>query len=147
MAKSRNPTACCGLYCADCNRSKAEFFQLAAALEQWLADLKFDQYAAYKAAQTPLFAEYPAFARVLKGIGELACVTCADEANASPCRIRKCVLDKGIAGCWDCADASTCDILAPIVRAHPAVERNHRCIRQYGLDDWSGQRGKHYSWD
>jgi len=91
MAEATNYTAYCGLYCFDCNRSKSEFFRLIADMEQWLTALKFDQYAAYKASTNPQFAEYPAFRRVLKSAKDLACVTCRDEANTSPCRIRKCL--------------------------------------------------------
>jgi hypothetical protein len=147
MEEATNYTAYCGLYCFDCNRSKSEFFRLIADMEQWLTALKFDQYAAYKASTNPQFAEYPAFRRVLKSAKDLACVTCRDEANTSPCRIRKCVLDKGIAGCWDCASASSCELLAPLFRAHSSLAHNHRCIREHGIDNWSDKRGKHYSWD
>jgi len=49
MAEAKNYTAYCGLYCADCNRSKSDLFELVAKLEQWLTVLKFEKYAAYKA--------------------------------------------------------------------------------------------------
>jgi hypothetical protein len=147
MRKPGNYTAYCGLYCSDCNRSKAEFFDLVGSLQQALAALNFDKYAAYKAATDPHFAEYPSFLRVLNGMKELTCVTCTDERNTSPCKIRKCVLEKGIAGCWDCESTSSCEFLAPLFKRHSSLAHNHRCIRKYGVDHWSDKRGKHYSWD
>jgi hypothetical protein len=148
MAGPRNYTAYCGLYCSDCNRSKSDLFELVAKLEQWLAVLKFEQYAAYKAStNAPQFAEYPAFLRVLNAIKELACVTCTNKVDSAGCQVRKCVLDKGIAGCWDCTSSASCDLLAPLLKAHPCLEHNHTCIRECGVDNWSDRRGKHYSWD
>ncbi len=148
MEKTRNLTAYCGLYCQDCNRSKAELFEQIGSLQQSLSALKFNKYARYKAELgSSEFDEYPAFLRVLSGIKELACITCTDERNTSPCKIRKCVLGKGIAGCWNCESASSCELLAPMLKRHIGLAQNHRSIREYGVDNWSDKRGKHYSWD
>jgi len=148
MEETRNSTAYCGLYCPDCNRSKAELFEQIGSLQQSLSVLNFDKYARYKAdLGSSEFGEYPTFLRVLNDIKELACITCRDERNSSPCKIRKCAIDKGLAGCWECESVSGCELLAPMFKRHIGLAQNHHAIREYGIDNWSGNRGKHYRWD
>lgn len=148
LSENAKSTAYCGLYCADCNRSKGRFFALLSELDRSLAELNFEKYAAYKArTNAPAFADYPVFVGVLSAIKELACVGCRDKPEDADCKIRRCVLAKGIAGCWDCSIASDCAVLAPIAKAHASLAHNHACIRDCGLERWSDKRGRHYSWD
>lgn len=147
MAEGKNYTARCGLYCADCNRSKTELTELAAALEDQLHRNNFDKYAAYKAPTSPEFGDYPIFLAVLRAVRDLACETCAEKGSEASCQTLRCVLSKGLPGCWECSETSGCGLLAPLKQRHPFLEHNHECIRQYGIDEWHYKRGKHYSWD
>lgn len=144
---AKDYTACCGLYCTDCNRSKPQLVELATQLDDQLKKLNFDKYAAYKASSSPEFGDYPVFLRVLQGIKELACETCNSKTIEASCDIRKCVLNNGLRGCWECSDATACELLVPLKQRHSFLEHNHNCLRQYGIDTWMSMRGKHYSWD
>lgn len=147
LAQVKNYTASCGLYCADCNRSKTELIALASTLEKQLHSIRFDKYAAYKAAASPEFGEYPVFLQVLQAISGLGCETCNCKSSEVSCHTRKCVLSKRLQGCWECPEVATCALLEPLKQRHPFLEHNHNCIRQFGIDNWHNQRGKHYSWD
>lgn len=140
-------TACCGLYCKDCIPSNEPLFATAAALEKMLSDLQFERYAALKARQHPAFEHYPAFARVLAELKELRCSSLCTEGGCTvDCRIRACVQEKGFRGCWECAGFEGCGLLEPMVAHHPDLRHNLQMIGQYGPDDWSERRGRHYRW-
>ncbi len=140
-------TACCGIYCKDCIPSNERLFATAAALEAMLSDAQFEKYAALKARELPALGDYPAFARVLGELQKLRChAVCAEGGCKAGCKIRACVRYKSLRGCWECGIFESCDLLAPMRMYHPGHLHNLRTIKQYGPDDWSERRGRHYQW-
>ena len=61
-------TSYCGLYCRDCIPSSRSLFALVRDLEDKLAELHFEEYAALKARGDAAFVDYQNFLRVLQAI-------------------------------------------------------------------------------
>jgi hypothetical protein len=140
-------TAYCGLYCKDCIPADPGLFQAIDKLEDMLDDLQLGKYAALKAKGSPAFADYPTFARVLHELKGLRCkALCTEGGCKEVCRIRDCVREKGLRGCWLCGKFEACELHEPLKTFHPALVHNLRMINLYGPDDWSDKRGRHYNW-
>jgi hypothetical protein len=140
-------TAYCGLYCKDCIPSDEKLYKIADELEDVLDGLQFGKYAALKAKASPVFAEYATFVRVLQGLKSLECKAfCTEGGCKENCRIRACVLEKGLRGCWLCDKFEACELHESLKSFHPCLVHNLRMIKSYGPDDWSDKRGRHYKW-
>jgi hypothetical protein len=140
-------TAYCGLYCKDCIPSDEKLFQAVEALEGILDDLQIEKYAALKAKKDPAFRDYGTFVRVLGSLKGLKCKNlCTEGGCKENCLIRDCVLARGFRGCWTCEKFEACELHEPLKLYHPGLAHNLRMIRQYGPDDWSEKRGRHYNW-
>ncbi|MCE5264786.1 MAG: DUF3795 domain-containing protein [Deltaproteobacteria bacterium] len=147
MARTnRNLTACCGLYCADCIPSDEELFHLVQALEQKLADIRFDLYSEYKTPQIPEFKGYPAFLSVLRRIGKLHCPTCRQGGGNPQCTIRACVREKGLNGCWECGQRPGCGLLDRLRKVHRNLDHHLDLIAEMGPEAWFERRKGHYRW-
>jgi hypothetical protein len=75
-------TSYCGLYCRDCIPSNRSLFALVRDLEDKLAELHFEEYAALKARGDAAFVDYQNFLGVLQAIRGLECKV--------PCRAGGC---------------------------------------------------------
>jgi hypothetical protein len=140
-------TAYCGLYCKDCIPSDEKLFRIADEIGDLLDGLQFEKYAALKAKTLPEFADYPAFARVLRALKGIECkALCTEGGCKENCLIRACVRGKGLRGCWLCGKFEACGLLESMKNYHPGLVHNLRMIRQHGPDDWSDKRGRHYNW-
>jgi hypothetical protein len=140
-------TAYCGLYCRDCIPSDARLYETVDKLDALLGDLQFGHYAALKAKSDPAFRDYGAFVRVLRSVKGLKCKNlCTEGGCKENCRIRDCVLEKRIRGCWACEKFEACGMHESLKTVHPCLVHNLRMIRQYGPDNWSDKRGRHYNW-
>ncbi len=148
MTNDRKYTALCGLYCLDCIPSNQAFFKVVGTLQDMLSELKFDEYAKLKTRTQPVFENYDMFTEVLTGIQKLACLAPCAEGGCKPdCMVRDCVRSKGYEGCWKCAQHHTCELLEPLKKYHEkTIDHNLEMIKEYGLDNWSDKRGKHYTW-
>ncbi|MFA5400421.1 MAG: DUF3795 domain-containing protein [Dehalococcoidia bacterium] len=155
MINNSQLTSYCGLYCKDCIPSKAALYNLAARLEAILAELKFDKYAALKAGQTywsesnAAFKDYHRFIDVLQAIRGLKCKAICREGGGwkgERCMIRNCAIEKGLAGCWDCAEYKACRHLEPLLKFHPNLAYHLELIRREGIDKWATKRKGHYPW-
>lgn len=152
MEENRRYTAFCGLYCRDCIPSNKNLFRTVEQLEQLLADLHVEKYAAHQAKKSQVFNDYGKFIEVLKEIKKLECKVPCYEGPSSEmgcrwdCKVRSCVVDKQLPGCWDCSGFLNCDLLSPLKEFHPGLEHNLQLIRDYGIDDWIELRQKHYNW-
>lgn len=140
-------TAYCGLYCRDCIPVNERLFAAVDELDDLLADVQFEKYAALKAAKESAFRDYRTFVRVLGAMKGLKCKTlCTEGGCKDGCRIRACVMEKGLRGCWQCSMSGTCELHVPMKDFHPDLVHNLQMIKQYGPDDWSDKRGRHYNW-
>jgi len=149
MKKDREYTAYCGLYCGDCIPFNRKLFDAAERLRKELEQRKFDEYARLKSKKNKLFNDYDIFMKVLSELVKLRCMkTCVNGGGNPDCRIRNCVRTKGIQGCWECTDFEDCEFLKPLSDYHGATPKhNLRLIREYGIENWSDKRGRHYVWN
>jgi hypothetical protein len=153
MNKNRKYTAYCGLWCKDCIPSHSELFTLAAKFAEMLDALGFEHYAKFKSASVGELKNYDKFRKLLGEMGKLKCKTNCFEGPVSECGcnadcpMRQCVLEKNIAGCWECSSYKVCEKLEPHKKFHPSMEHNLDMIKKYGLDKWLDKKGKHYQWD
>ena len=155
MHDDRLLTTYCGLYCKDCIPSKKELFWLAARLQGLLQELHFEKYAELKAGQTywseanKAFKHYPEFMSVLEAIRNLECKTLCREGGGwkgAQCQVRNCAIEKGLTGCWDCAEYGTCKLLEPLLKFHPNLRYHLELIKKDGIDNWRSKRRAHYPW-
>ncbi|WXG42024.1 MAG: DUF3795 domain-containing protein [Candidatus Freyarchaeum deiterrae] len=149
MKKDKEFTAYCGLYCRDCIPSNQQLFSLAEKLREQLDESRFEKYAELKGKKDEVFNDYQIFRKVLTAIIQLRChKTCINNGGNPNCRIRECVNEKGIEGCWECPDFEDCELLEPLSIYHgDTPKRNLRLIKKYGVENWTDKRGKHYIWD
>jgi len=147
METDRTHTSYCGLCCRDCIPSNRRLFSLAGELEGKLAELHFEDYAAFKARGDAAFSDYQNFLRVLQAIRGLECrAPCRAGGGKTSCTVRDCVQARRLLGCWECQQCGTCELLDPLKRFHPNLEYHLDLIRQEGIDAWSARRKGHYTW-
>jgi len=152
MNENRKYTSYCGLYCKDCIPSNNELFALIEKLADVLDNLGFEHYAKFKSIRIREFQNYETFRRLLTEMKKLKCETNCFEGPISTygcnnnCEMRECVIEKGIEGCWVCKDYKECKKLEMHKKFHPGMENNLNMIKEFGLENWLGKRGKHYKW-
>ena len=150
--KIKKYTAYCGLYCKDCIPGNKELFDTIKKLEQIVSETELDKYADFKSNKNPVFKKFPDFIIVLKELKNLECTGSCVEGPYSElgctkdCKIRKCVLDKQIEGCWDCKDFKRCELILKHSTFHPDLLTNLEVIKENGIENWLDKRGKHYKW-
>ncbi len=152
MNENRKYTAFCGLYCKDCIPSNKELFVLIDKLSHLLDNLGFEYYAELKSNRIKEFQNYKTFRTLLTEMRKLKCDTNCFEGPVSEygcnenCEMRQCVINKSIAGCWECKDYKICMKLEWHKKFHPGMEHNLNMIKEFGPDNWLDKRGKHYKW-
>lgn len=112
--KSGNLVSFCGLYCADCPAYTQSIANLAADLHKELNRNKLEKVAPLlaKVPQFSAFKHYQKFDELLANMMKMKCVKPCRAGGGSPdCKIRKCVKDKALDGCWQCADFLKCKTL------------------------------------
>jgi hypothetical protein len=143
-------TGYCGLYCGDCIRYRSKASDLAKSLLKEFETTKFSEYAKVKRSHVPELESYEQVVSVLTAISQLKCETpcrLGGDGCAGSCLIIKCVREKSLEGCWECAEYETCekvDFLKPFHGDTPL--RNLRKIKELGIEDWAKHRGKFYPW-
>ncbi|HEY9160971.1 MAG TPA: DUF3795 domain-containing protein [Desulfomonilia bacterium] len=140
-------TSYCGLCCADCIPSKAEFFELIDRFEAMLEQLQFEKYAELKSETDGVFNEYLKFVSVLKGMKTLRCSKpCRLGGGKAQCTIRDCVQKNGLKGCWECRERPGCSLLARLRTIHPNLDYHLDLIKELGSEKWFEKRKEHYRW-
>jgi hypothetical protein len=140
-------TSYCGLYCLDCIPSNKCLFETLKKFDDQLSKAEFEKYAKIKSNANASFKKYPEFLEVLNAIKHLECkAPCRENSGFVDCKIRSCAISKNYEGCWECADFKTCQLLLPIKKIHSLLDFNLELIKRKGVDNWSTERGKHYSW-
>lgn len=139
-------TSPCGLFCDDCLPGNERFFRDLARFRESLDRFGFPEYAALKAEANPVFHEYPAFDNLLGEIAGLRCPQPCRLGGGKPyCRVRECVAERNLPGCWDCLERQGCSLLDHLRRFHE-LDRNLDMIATHGTEDWVDHRGTHYRW-
>jgi hypothetical protein len=153
MNEIRKYTAFCGLYCKDCIPSNAELFTVIGKLADLLDNLGFEHYAKFKSSRIKEFQNYDTFRILLTEMQKLRCETNCLEGPISEygcnehCEMRQCVINKSIAGCWECEDYKVCEKLEPHKKFHPGMEHNLDMIKEFGIENWLDKKAKHYLWN
>ncbi len=114
MAKRTDMIAYCGLYCGSCPAYTGSMARPAQELRAELRRNKCDK-AASRMAKIPglsAFEHYEQLDALLVTLAKMRCPKpCRAGGGSAECRIRKCAKDKGLAGCWQCADFAACPTL------------------------------------
>ncbi|HZD43223.1 MAG TPA: DUF3795 domain-containing protein [Methanomicrobiales archaeon] len=141
-------TAPCGLCCADCIPSRREIFDTARILKAMLEENHIEEYAALKAGKMPVFRQYGVFSEVLEALIALECPSPCREGGGKPvCRVRECVEERHLAGCWECEERTSCRTLSPLLSFHPHLAEHLEIIREKGEEQGQEQRRAHYPWE
>ena len=96
----------------DCIRYKSKASDLASQLLNELGKTRFEDYAMAKCKHVKELSGFDETARALEAISSLKCERpCrqGDGGCTDPCEIARCVLSKGIEGCWRCNGFEECD--------------------------------------
>jgi hypothetical protein len=140
--KDRDLTAYCGLYCGDCIRFKCKASDLSALLLNELEKTHFQEYVKVKRNHAKELENYELMIIALKGISSIKCdVPCrlGGDGCGGSCKIMKCVKDKAMKGCWECAKFKTCSKLNFLKPFHSdAPLKNLQKIREL-RDKLSGE--------
>lgn len=143
-------TAYCGLYCGDCIRYRSKACDLATALLKELQKRQFLDYSRVKRFQVPEFEKYESMITALTALSQLQCETpCrrGGDGCGGSCPIIRCVKDKSLKGCWECADFETCKKSEFLKLLHADSHlKNLRAIQKHGLQSWTKYREKCYPW-
>jgi hypothetical protein len=137
----------------DCIPNNRRLLDLVKELAEVLDEVGFDEYAAHKAHREPIFNDYSTFRKVLDAIPRIECSGSCYEGPVSElgcardCSIRRCVIDQGLAGCWECDEIDNCEFMRSCKDFHPGLESNLRMIREQGIEGWLDKRGTHYWWN
>ena len=149
--RDRDLTACCGLYCGDCNRFRSRASDLARELLRELEHTMFDRYAEVQSHSWPELECYGECRDVLEAIVRLQCNEPCRVGGGCPtfsCEILKCCREKALEGCWQCNEFENCSRFEFLERYHgDAHLRNLRRIKEFGLDRWAEHRHKFYLWE
>jgi hypothetical protein len=152
MSENRKWVSYCGLCCKDCIPSNTRLFELVEELDRILTEVNMEKYAEYKVKRVEELKNYTVFIDVLKGLKKLECRghcfagPVSEAGCAKECRIRACVIEKHIEGCWECGGNEECGFLKPMKGFHPGLDQNLKVLKEYGIDGFMDKRGKHYNW-
>ena len=138
MPGNKDLIAYCGLYCGDCVSYKGKVADLARDLRKELRAAKFDRTAEVLAAVPffQAFINYNECYEVLGAMVKFHCrKTCRGGGGPPFCKMRKCCQQKGIEGCWECAEFETCENLDFLKAGHGEAHlKNLRTLKKKGVD-------------
>lgn len=137
--------AYCGLCCLDCHGYTGKVADLARDLRKELRAYKYDKFAHSMAALSfgKAFQDYDKCYDVLGAMVKFRCKKgCRNEGGNPFCKIRKCCVNKGFAGCWECDEFKDCQKLQMLVPIHENAHiKNLTAIKKKGLKSFlSGKR-------
>ncbi|MFA5424675.1 MAG: DUF3795 domain-containing protein [Phycisphaerae bacterium] len=136
--KAISSIAYCGLVCGKCAGYTQSIANLADDLQKELVRNKCDK-AAKPLSKIPVFAalkHYDKFNAVLDCFRQMRCKKMCRAGGGSPdCKIKKCVKEKGLLGCWQCGSFEKCKTLSLLEKygdTDKSYLKNLRKIKKYG---------------
>ena len=106
----KNIIAYCGLYCSDCFGYRGVIADLARDLREESGRSNFDRFA--ETLPFKEFQQYKESDTILGAMVRFQCKkACRGGGGPSFCNIRKCCLENGFEGCWECDDFEICNKL------------------------------------
>lgn len=146
MEKKEELIAYCGLYCDDCHGHNGRIPDLARDLRKELRASRYEKFAEFISGYNfgKDFAGYDECYKVLGAMVKFRCRKGCRAGGGSPfCKIRKCVENKELEGCWECIEYKTCEKLDFLVPVHgDAHVRNLNAIKRKGKSEFL--KGKHH---
>jgi hypothetical protein len=128
-----NLVAFCGLYCGDCPVYTRTIADRARDLRAVLRQTRFDIFA--RKIPTEQYQHYAECYECLGAMTKMRCrQTCRDRSSNAKCKIRKCCLNRGYEGCWECAEFEGCENLAWLKTVHEDSHvKNLRIVARHGI--------------
>jgi len=132
-----NLVAYCGLYCGACAIRQGKFVEAAKQLQELCQAYGVAGWAPEMVGYVPAMAGYGQFEGVLDWFTTFDCTDCRAGGGNPDCKIRVCVKERGLDGCWACADLP-CDLRKAANPADPvgACVR----IREIGPEAWAAEQ-------
>jgi hypothetical protein len=135
-SRQENLIAYCGLYCNDCHGHNGRIPDLARDLREELRSARYEKFAAFISTY-PFgkdFEKYDECYTVLGAMVRFRCKKGCRAGGGSPfCKIRTCVLGRGLAGCWECDAFETCEELQFLKPVHGNAHlKNLKILRKRG---------------
>ncbi len=132
-----NLVAYCGLYCGGCAVRQGKFVAAAKELQGLCQMYGVAHWAPEVAQFVPAMAGYTQFEGVLDWFTTFTCTDCRAGGGDPNCKMRACVKERGLAGCWECADLP-CDLR----RAFNPEDPVGACarIREIGPAAWAAEQ-------
>ena len=145
MPENKDLIAYCGLYCGDCYQYQGKIADLARDLRKELRQAKFAKDAEFLSSISFFKAlkDYRQCYDVLGVLVKFRCKrTCRGGDGPPFCKMRKCCQQKGIDGCWECAEYETCEKLDFLKPIHgDAYLKNLRTLKKAGVENFlTGKR-------
>lgn len=136
MAAKKDLIGYCGLYCGDCVGYTQTVANMARDLRKELKHHRFEQLADVL-AKIPVFKDFEDYDKCYNLLGtmmKMRCTkTCRGNGGPPDCKIRICVREKKLDGCWQCDVFSTCEKLKILDQHHGAAhQKNLRKLKRHG---------------
>jgi hypothetical protein len=135
----------CGIYCGDCPNYTHSISNPAKELRKELRRCNFDKIALTlsKMPDYQCFNNYHKFYELLEAMINFQCNDCCKRGGGCHnCQIRKCAKSKGLDGCWQCDEFSSCEMLEKLKAfdSKQTYMRNLRKIKRQGLAAFAKQK-------
>ena len=134
--------AYCGLCCLDCHGYTGKIADLARDLRKELRAHKYDKFAHVIAEEGfgKVFQDYDKCYQVLGAMVRFRCKGGCRSGGGPPfCKIRKCCVSKGFAGCWECSEFQDCEKLEFLAPVHgDAHLKDLLAIKKKGIQSFLG---------
>ena len=142
----------CGLYCNACGIRQHKITTAVNNLRGIITAYGFDKIMPELANWEPSFKHYEEFDQVMDGLVKLFgdCPGCLQGGGDPNCKMRLCVKQKGYRSCAECAEAETCENLAPTRKGYKGFTKALQNIKQNGIKKYAEEMqkrvGKGYSY-
>jgi hypothetical protein len=126
----------CGLYCGDCAAHTQTVANLTRDLRRELRRHKFDK-AARALAKMRAFKAFKHYEKGYELLGAMMKIRCKNPCReggwAPGCRIKKCALERGFDGCWECDSFEDCKKLKVLEEGNDFTHlKNLRKLKRMG---------------
>ena len=135
ISVDKNLLGYCGLYCGDCPEYTGIVADKARELREVLKQTRFDVFARLEPVPDPKFKHYSECFDCLGAMMETRCPqVCRDIEDIDKCDIRKCAIERGYDGCWECDEFENCKKLTRLTAVHDDAHLNNlRIIAKEGI--------------
>jgi len=138
-SEGKKLVAYCGLYCGTCDVYEGQFMDAAKRLQGLCQKHAVAAWAPQVAAFVPAMAGYAQFEGVLGWFTTFDCAGCREGGGDPNCKLRACVKERGLDGCWECVDLP-CDLRREFFGPDKDPVGNCERIREVGPEAWAAEQ-------